>query len=401
MDRCERVIGDRGNKGWRSLRISAALLGFLLTTTGTDASEPFEALSFEAALARAAKVDRPVFLFFEAPWVPQAARGVWYQPEILQMLQQRTVAIQLDIVRDEELARRFRIETVPALLLVGADGRERDYIVKPASVPELIAELRDALDGIDGIARAQRRLGGLNRKNPFRREELAYALDRQGRAEDALREYLVCLDDGLDNTFYAAARRDWLAQAIWRLGTTHEPAREALRTRQEQWERSLREDRDDVNVARNVAALHRGMDAPERTLELFDRLPQESKARRVVFDYVVAELITARRYADVVAMVDPQKHFDEQVRKARGGIACPCCSVSSIDQYGVEGAVAQHGARLVETLAALGRDAEARALLAAVREFRPGEVTEGKLRTHLERAGRIELLAGPSESQEG
>lgn len=91
-------------------------------------TEPAWRTDFDEALALAAKNKQPALLRFTAKWCPPCQvmdRSVFPRPEVRQALADRVVPVVLDIDLDEnqDLAWRYRVQGVPTMILVDADGK--------------------------------------------------------------------------------------------------------------------------------------------------------------------------------------------------------------------------------------------------------------------------------------
>lgn len=97
------------------------------SATGGDAESTWRT-DFDQALALAAKNKQPALLRFTAKWCPPCQvmdRSVFSRAEVKQALADRVVPVVLDIDLDEnqDLAWRYRVQGVPTMVLVDADGK--------------------------------------------------------------------------------------------------------------------------------------------------------------------------------------------------------------------------------------------------------------------------------------
>lgn len=367
---------------------------------GAYAAPLFQPKTLDAALAAAREADQPVLALFSARWSLAGARveqAIWGDAALRTLIEKRVVSVRLEVSADDDLARRLRIETVPTLLLLGADGAERDILMPTADPAQFRADLEAALAGTDAVARAQALIDRLGPGNPLGHEHLAIALDRRGRHADALAAYLQCMDVGLRNVPYAAARRDSLAAALAQLAKAYPPARAAADERRTAWREKLRSGRDDVDLARNLAAFNLAFDDEADTLAVYDALPPTAKARRVLHDRVLNQLIDAKRYQDAAADGELLHALRNTIFQATRGDGGACCSLHAPRGPGSGLAVVERGARLVEAAVALGQEDQARKIMIETLKFEDTPENRATLRERLKRAGGenrtlIELL---------
>jgi hypothetical protein len=219
--------------------------------------------------------------------------------------------------------------------------------------------------------------------NPF------HALVRCGKFDQALEEYLWCLEVGLrQNILYAAARRRLLLKGFVSLTEQYPPARAALLERRAAMEQALRGDQDSANLARDLAELNCCLGNEARNLALYDQLPPRSKARHILFDRVLDQLVECRRYGDVLAVLDPLRVFSQEAHLARIRGGSNERGPEAAQQRGTRAFAVARGAALVEALAGAGRVKEAHALIKAILRYDDTPETRALLKQH---AGRANL----------
>lgn len=354
----------------------------------------FRDIPLDAGLAASKAESKPLLLFFDADFSIASRRFAFTtlrDPQVLKLLSERVIAVRVDAAKQRDLCDRYRVDNVPMLLLLNDEGRETDCLMAFGRPKEMIAALEAALRGEDAEARARKLVAEFGEKDPLAREQLASALDRKRDFPAALREYLWCFDEGFKDIRYAAVRRDALINALASLGRDYPPADRALRDRRQEYTKLLLGDSDDPHLARTLAALNRALDDEPATLALLDKLPAESRRRRVLLEQALDVLVAQGRYELVAETIDPMRDFRSKVQLARlSGIGC--CSVHSRRGTGSTQTVVERGAALVEVLAATARDQEARDLIAMVLAFEENDENRARLKQALIRAKRPELV---------
>lgn len=355
----------------------------------------FRERDYAAALAAAREEDKPLLVCFAAAFSLPCRfldETTWVEPGVQKLLAGRVVAIRVDVERDAALATRFRVDRTPTLLLLDTDERELDCIEGYRTAKLMLDELEGALAGRDAEVRARARIEQTRGQDPVARQVLGNVLVRKGRQAEALEQFEWCFDEGLArNIVYASTQRAALFSDWARLAERFAPARAAMERRRASCERVLLDERDDANVARNLAGLAQHLGETHALVEFYDRLKPDSRARGILIDAVFDPFVDTRRYDDILAQIEPRESFRHRVRLARAGGGLACCPVHARRGPATVGSVVERGARLVEALAATKRDADARALSEDVLRFEDTSATRALLVARLERAGRRDL----------
>lgn len=356
-------------------------------------ADPFLALTLDAALQRGRDENRPVFVLVLDPHATAAnerSAAVWSDAALAALLRARTVPVRFDAAASPDFVRRQRIDELPALLLLDADGRQRDRLIPYRLTADMLAELRAALDGRDIVDRARAAVAAQGERDAFAREHLALALLWKRRFDEAQTEFAWCIDVGLNEAVYAASRRDPLLRAAWRLADEHPPAAALLHNRRDAWEKSLRAGDDDANRARNLAALHRVLGESVRTLRLYDDLKPASRARRLLRDALIEPLVEAKRYDDVVAGGALLELYRAHRRRLAAQPAACCAGHEK--PLGARGdAALEFAALLIEAAAGARRDDDVRRLIDAALADADSPEHRVRLRAALLRANRPDL----------
>ena len=317
----------------------------------------------------------------------------WRDWRIIDLLILETVAIKLDAQRDADQLASYKLDEPPVMLLLDVDGSERQRLSGALSADQFAKELSHALSADDSVARARQAVQQAGDQDFPARERLAATLARHEAWPDALREYLWCLEVGLQQKIaYANTRRRLVLKKFVKLTEQYPPARKTLEERRTALERTLRDERDDVNLARNLAELNSCLNDEARTLALFDMLPADRRARQILFDRVLEQLIQHKRYDEVLTLVDPLQAFTQEKHLAKLSRARADEQSETIPERGTRAFVITRGAALVEALIGVGRSDEARTLIDRILAYDNTPPTRELLRQHAQRVASQELV---------
>jgi len=359
----------------------------------------FQDATYDQALALAAKEQRTVVIDFFTTWCMPCKRldaTTWKDPAVLEWGRKHGIAIKLDAEKEVELARRFRINSYPTILLLRPDGSEIDRLFGYRDGPTFLGEVNDALAGRDAISRAKLALAG-HENDPMSRGKYADALARKGRYEEALAEYLWCFDNGEKSRAYTGVRLSILLGDIKRLGAEYPPALDALRARRDVAEVRLVAKPDDGTAAREFVALNRTLGTSRRSLELYDRVSKGQGAEnplKIAFGTdLLPLLVEDRRYGDVLQLFDRPEGFVEGRIKRHGVLPAPP-HMSDEARKAIEGvepmlkaAVVEDCRPMYEAVVGLGQNESAQRIADRLIAFAPTGDTHATLITAARRAG--------------
>ena len=162
---------------------------------------PFSDLSFEAASKQAAQTGKIVLVDFYTTWCGPCKmldKTTWTDAAVIQLLEQKTVALRLDAEKEAALSKRYKIAAYPSVLLLKPDGTEIDRLVGYKEPKAFMEDFNAALQGKDSIARARDQLTAAGTNDPSARMQFGTALAQKGKDAEALTEFLWCFDHGLE-----------------------------------------------------------------------------------------------------------------------------------------------------------------------------------------------------------
>jgi thiol-disulfide isomerase/thioredoxin len=382
--------------GWQSMKMPF-LVAWLCAVTSSLAAAPFSDLSFEAASKQAAQTGKIVLVDFYTTWCGPCKmldKTTWTDAAVIQLLEQKTVALRMDAEKEAALSKRYKIEAYPSVLLLKPDGTEIDRLVGYKEPKVFMEDFNAALGGKDSISRAQDKLTAAGTNDPSARLQFGLALAQKGRDVDALAEYLWCFDHGLEaSPAFGGVRLSFLLMDIKNLAAHYPPARQALEARREERQAKVAAGSTDFEMIRDLISLNQTLGQGEKNLAVFDVLPAGSEMRANVARLLAQQLLGAKRYADVLQGTDGKPAFKnavDQFNKVLGSVGKDNPMRGRVEES-LRKATVNAGAHGFEALAGLERNQEGMGLARQILNFDSSQVTRTLLAEAAQRAGSSEL----------
>ena len=225
------------------------------------------------------------------------------------------------------------------------------------------------------------------------RYKRAQELAKAGQAEEALKEYLWCFDEGMSRVAaYGGVRFSFLLGQITKLGEQYPAALSALRERRDAAERRMAASATDHEATSTFGSINRVLNEKNRTLTAFDQLQSDDPRRKRLGSEVFDELTKRKSYRDAVearpyAMMSSS--FERSARDMPGIAGMPNADkIREANRLSVVSSALKN----IEVLAGAGELDDARKLAGQVLAFDGSEATRALLQKHLERAGKPDLL---------
>ena len=362
-----------------------------------EAAASFHPLDFDAACKQAGTEGKVVFIDFYTTWCGPCKmldQTTWKDPSVVALLAQRTVAIKLDAEKVVDLAKRYRIEAYPTLLVLKPDGTEIDRLVGYRPAATFVREFTGLLSGKTALIQAEEaaKTAVTEEEKVNARYQLGRMLAQNGKREEALKEFLWCYDDGMKHTpSYTGVRSYSLLTDIALLGRNYSPAQEALRTRRDEAWKVFEQNATDREEVGDFYSLNHALGDDELTWKTFEALP-EGDSRKILMAYFVYDrLLAARRYSEAV-QAQPFTEVLSQIMAQQAMLRQMQDRPELLPE--IRKAIAGVITSRVEAFAGAGELAHARELMQKVLEIDNSAPTKELLRVHLERAGHPELLGG-------
>jgi thiol-disulfide isomerase/thioredoxin len=381
----------------QTLNPTPFLTAFLCAVTSSVLAAPFSDLSFDAASRQAAQTGKIVLVDFYTTWCGPCKlldKNTWTDAAVIELLEQKTVALRIDAEKEAALSKRFKIEAYPSVLLLKPDGTEIDRLVGYKEPKAFIEDFSAALGGKDSISRAKDKLTAAGTNDPSARMQFGVALAQKGRDAEALAEYLWCFDHGAEaSPAFVGVRVSFLLMNIKNLAAQYPPARQALETRRDERQAKVEAGSTDAQTITDLISLDNYLDQKEKNFAVFDRLPAGSKTRELISPLLMDQFLEAKRYADVLQGTDGQAAFKKAVdrfNKMLDSLGKDNPMRKQVEDYGRQFAV-KTGAHGFEALAGLKRNQDGKDLAGQVLEFDSTPATRASLAEAAQRAGSAEL----------
>ena len=358
---------------------------------------PFSDLSFEAASKQAAQTGKIVLVDFYTTWCGPCKmldKTTWTDAAVIQLLEQKTVALRLDAEKEAALSKRYKIAAYPSVLLLKPDGTEIDRLVGYKEPKAFMEDFNAALQGKDSIARARDQLTAAGTNDPSARMQFGTALAQKGKDAEALTEFLWCFDHGLEaSPSFVGVRLSFLLMYINNLAAHYPPARQALETRRDERQAKVAAGSTDFRTIQDLVSLHKTLGQEEKNLAVFDQLPAGSKTRGLISPLLTEQFLEAKRYADVLEGTDGKTAFSKAVD--RFNMVLNSLGKDNPMRERTEANFRQmtinKGAQSFEALAGLNRNQEGRDLAGQILKFDSSPDTRTLLAQAAQRAGNDEL----------
>jgi thiol-disulfide isomerase/thioredoxin len=358
---------------------------------------PFSDQSFEAASKEAARTGKIVLVDFYTTWCGPCKlldKNTWTDAAVIQLLEQKTVALRIDAEKETALSKRYKIEAYPSVLLIKPDGTEIDRLVGYREPKVFMADFNAALGGKDSITRAREALMAAGTNDASARMQFGVALQQRGKDAEALAEFLWCFDHGLEaDPPFAGVRLSFLLSNIKNLAAHYPPAGKALEVRRDERQAKVAAGATDTQTIMDLISLNTTLDQKEKNFAVFDGLPAGSRARGIILVISTDQFLEAKRYADVLQGTDGKSAFKNAVDQFAQMLASMGKDnpMRGRMQESLRKMTINTGAHSFEALAGLKRTQDGKDLARQILKFDASPATRTLLAEAAKRAGNAEL----------
>jgi thiol-disulfide isomerase/thioredoxin len=379
------------------MKIPSFTAVLLCAAASSLVAAPFSDLSFDAASKQAGQTGKIVLVDFYTTWCGPCKlldKNTWTDAAVIQLLEQKTVALRIDAEKEADLAKRYKIAAYPSVLLIKPDGTEIDRLVGYRDPKAFIGDFNDSLNGKDSISRAKDKLTAAGSDDAMARMQFGAALAQKGKDAEALTEYLWCFDHGLENNpAFSGVRLSFLLSDIKNLAAHYPTAQQALEARRDERQAKVTDGSKDYQTVMDLISLNSTLDQKEKNFAVFDLLPAGSPAKDYILTLFADQFLEAKRYADVLQGTDGKLAFKKSVDQFN----------QMINSMGKDSPMRQQmeenfrqmttakGAHNFEALAGLKRNQDGKELAGQILKFDSSPGTHTMLAEAAQRAGNDEL----------
>ena len=147
------------------------------------------ATSFETALERAKKNDRPVLVDFEADWCgwcKKLDRETYGNDKVIRLVNEFFVAVKVDTDEHPAISERYKVSGLPTILVLSPDGAELERLTGFRPPQKLLGELKKSTDAVSSLkdlrSAAEENPGDIDAQRAYAR-----AIFVAGNSDDAIR----------------------------------------------------------------------------------------------------------------------------------------------------------------------------------------------------------------------
>lgn len=330
------------------------LLMFIISAVlnGAATAEPpavFTDKTFEQARAEAVKDAKLLIVDMTADWCQPCKmmdRTTWVAPEVISWINERAIAIQVDVDRQRDTATELNIRAMPTVI-VFKDGEEFDRIVGYRDAEGLLAWLNGVGEGrraIDAVRESAGSREGDGEVNIEARYELASELVWEKKLDEATEEFVWLWDNMLkhDQAMYGV-RLSFMVSDMRELAQAHPPALKAFTKLRDREQKAVYEGAASRENVVDWIHLNDVIGDDQAVLKWYDRVKSDPKFGAIldrVAEDIFDLLIERRRWADAgYALRDPvgrarqrQRAFQISGNRVPAGI--PAEHIARIQEMG-------------------------------------------------------------------
>jgi hypothetical protein len=265
----------------------------------------FLALSHTDALARAAAENKPLLLVFTGDWSADSRKllsDTLTSPTVTTFLRERTIALHLPAVGNETLTEKYRVQNIPATILLDSQGRllrRWDGFFPPTRFAN---ELSNELSGKPQLAKLQQ---SFFPRSPSARLKLARKLHALGYQQAALDELHRLLQDPFADEWIAGWFDHFSYTRVLDEIRRIDPS-ELAKIRDNEKAATLADPASAAHARRFSAACNKLGDT-QPVFDLFRTLP-DGHARGQLHREIFPMLVQRRDYAEAVATLKNVDH---------------------------------------------------------------------------------------------
>ncbi len=371
----------------------AALFLYVFMSTPVANSHPgyygtaFHAHSVEQAFDTAQQENKLVFVY-----VGDDDRGWrhfrWPTKEtssLIDLLVRETVIVELNYSNDKAQVAEFNVDG-PVILVMDSERNVLAQLKHDAVALLVEKTLHSLVTSEAGFLRIEAAIASHN--NPFfNLERKAAAMALAEKYDESIRLYDQCLREAvLEQSLPAKSRRPQVIGALIALAEKNKNAEKVLLKNREVAAEALAKSGTNAKLSNDIARIDYSLDRQAKTFELFKKLPQGSRARNGMFDYVSDELIKQEKYEELLELIEPVEAIKGEITLYQRNKITHPASAERGEKRGSRAFVIRRGLMIVEALSAVGRNTESQKAYELLLEFDDSSETQTQLEKALSRA---------------
>lgn len=308
----------------RMYLLTLVALLVLCSAAGFAAAKPpvFTDKVYSEAMVQAKAQSRYAIIKATAQWCPpckQMDRTTWLDEGLVKWINDKGVAIYLDVDKEPALAKELAVKAMPTII-VFKEGKEFDRVVGYQSAEQMMAWLGAIERGETRAAELQRRAGKRADKDGKvdvdARMDLARELAGSDKEEDlkaATDEYLWLWENMLEHEeSMTGVRLSFMAGDMQRLGKKHASARTAFTALRDETATRLKTSPDWDDLSDWIVLNTRVLDDKGTVVAWYDRIRGDAESQQTVrrfADDILPLLVEAGRWKDVGEMLKQPQFF--------------------------------------------------------------------------------------------
>ncbi|MFN7558120.1 MAG: thioredoxin family protein [bacterium] len=314
----------------RLLVVTLVALLVLCSAAGRAAAKPpvFTDKVYSEAMAQAKAQSRFAIIKATAEWCPpckQMDRTTWLDEGLIKWINDKGVAVYLDVDKEPGLAKELRVEAMPTII-VFKEGKEFDRVVGYQSAEQMMAWLGAIERGETRAGELQRRAGKRadkdGRVDVDARMDLARELAGSDKEEDlkaATEEYLWLWENMLEHEeSMRGVRVSFMAGYMQHLAKKHAPALAAFTALRDETATRLKTSPEWEDLSDWIVLNTRVLEKNGEVLAWFDRIRGDADSYETVrrfADDILPLLVEAGRWKDAGEMLkQPQFYVADRLR---------------------------------------------------------------------------------------
>ncbi|MCZ6834515.1 MAG: thioredoxin family protein [Planctomycetota bacterium] len=300
----------------------------VISTTWGTPPDLFSDLKFKDAKQASRDQEKYLIVDATAVWcVPcqKMDKTTWVDPRVVSWIDERAIAIQLDVDEEKVGAQMLKIAAMPTIIVFKA-GQEFDRVVGYKDADELLTWLDGILEGRRNIDRLREvagdRMDEEGNVDIDARYELAGVLLRQGEYEEATEEYAWLWENMLKyDQAYVGVRLSYMVGDMKDLAGKHEPAKETFTALRDALRQRIDDGAEDRETLIDWVHLSKVIGEEDDILEWYDRMkssPEGQKYTGSLRSDIYEIFVERKRWSDAgLVYDDPAGRVEQLIQISR------------------------------------------------------------------------------------